>query len=120
MLFQTRIADLLREHGLKQADLCRKTKIPTSLMSNYVRGKVSPTLDNAIAIADALDVTLDELVGRQKECKTTCKNGAEEQLLEKFRFLDERGKRNVLRNLNAEYEDVSKNLVEVLSSAVGA
>ena len=120
MLFKIRIADLLQEHGLKQADLCRRTGIPTSLMSNYVSGKTSPALDNAIAIADALDVTLDELVGRKKECKTVCKNDFEEQLLEKFRVLDMRGQRNVLRNLDAEYEDVSRNSTEDLSSAVGA
>ena len=54
MIFENKIAELLTSNGLKQAALCRLTGIPTFLMSNYVKWKVSPTLNNAIKIADAL------------------------------------------------------------------
>lgn len=120
MQFQTRITELLNERGLKQADLHRLTGIPRSLLSNYATGKASPALDNAILIAGALHVTLDELVGRKNETLSACETKEEEEILVKFRCLDNRGKRAVLRNLNAEYADVSRNFVEDLSSATGA
>ena len=55
----------MKEKNLKQADLCRMTGIQTSLMSNYVNGKKSPTISNASLIADALDISLDQLAGRK-------------------------------------------------------
>ena len=111
MTFKTQLRELLTERGLKQADLCHMTKIPSSQISNYITGKTSPSLDNARIIAEKLGVTLDELVGRKVEAKTTeptqtieC-TADEAEMIRKFRELDERGKRNVRRTLNAEYEE---------------
>lgn len=64
MSFNDNLELLLNERNLKQADLCRMTGIQTSLMSNYLGGKKSPTIGNAILIADALNVSLDTLVGK--------------------------------------------------------
>ena len=45
--------------------MCRMTGIQTSLMSEYINGRKSPTIGNAILIADALNISLDDLVGRK-------------------------------------------------------
>lgn len=66
MLFKTRLGEILAEQKLKQADLCRMTGISTALMSKYMTGKASPSLDNAQSIAAALGITLDYLVGREQ------------------------------------------------------
>mgnify|MGYP002353243007 CR=1 FL=1 len=44
------LEELMKNKRLSQADLCRGTDIPTSLMSNYLNGKKSPALSNALAI----------------------------------------------------------------------
>lgn len=62
--FSKNLKCLLIEEHLKQADLCRMAGIQTSLMSEYISGKKSPTIGNAILMADALDISLDTLVGR--------------------------------------------------------
>lgn len=62
--FKSILARLLEDKDLTQADLCRKTGIPTSLMSNYMKGSKSPALSNAILIAEALNVSLDILSGK--------------------------------------------------------
>ena len=62
MNFQEILKKLLNEKKLRQADLCRMTGIQTSLMSDYINGKKSPTIGNAILIADALDVPLGALI----------------------------------------------------------
>ena len=64
MDFSERLKVLLKTNNMSQSDLCKKTGIPTSLMSNYCSSKKSPALNNAIAMADAFKVTLDDLVGR--------------------------------------------------------
>lgn len=64
MGFNDNLKLLLKNRNLKQADLCRMTGIQTSLMSDYLGGKKSPTIGNAILIADALNISLDTLVGK--------------------------------------------------------
>lgn len=65
MGFNENLIFLLKEQALKQADLCRMTGIQTSLMSDYIGGKKSPTIGNAILIADALGISLDALVEKR-------------------------------------------------------
>lgn len=64
MNFAENLKQIIKDRHLKQASLCRMTGIQTSLMSEYLQGKKSPTIGNAIAIADALKVSLDFLVGK--------------------------------------------------------
>lgn len=63
MNFSDNIKTILKTKDLTQADACRLTGIPTSLMSNYIKGTKSPTLTNAIKLSQALGVSLDELAG---------------------------------------------------------
>ena len=56
---------LLLKKNMKLADLCRMAGIQTSLMSEYINGRKSPTTGNAILIADVLNISLDNLAGRK-------------------------------------------------------
>lgn len=77
MGFNENLKLLLLEKNVKQADLCRMTGIQTSLMSEYINGRKSPTIGNAILIADALNISLDDLVGRKwNTCRDHKKPGA--------------------------------------------
>ena len=100
MIFKNKIAQLLAERNLKPADLCRITSIPTSLMSNYLTGKVSPKLDNAIKIADAFNVSLDELVGKNDGEFLTAD---ESELISKFRELDPDKQQEILDYVDFSY-----------------
>ena len=62
------------EHGIQREF---KAGIQTSLMSEYINGRKSPTIGNAILIADALNISLDDLVGRKwNTCRDHKKPGA--------------------------------------------
>lgn len=113
MDFSIVIKKILDEKQLKQTDLCRLTGIPSSLMSAYVTGKKSPAILNAIAIADALHISLDELVGRkapvtlQKESSTNPDlTPAEKALIKKYRCLTPEGKATVDAVIDVQYEVV--------------
>lgn len=82
--FKLILSGLMLEKGLTQADLCRKTEIPTSLMSNYLKGKKSPALSNAKLIAEALGVSMDDLAGRRN-----IKSAEEKNKDENFNLTDE-------------------------------
>lgn len=86
MEFNEALNQILSNRGLKQADLCRMSGIPSSLMSHYLAGRKIPTLTNAIAMADALQISLDELAGREAP-----KRVIEQRLLSDFRELSDEG-----------------------------
>lgn len=91
--FSKSLKRILRDRNLKQADLCRMTGLDTGLVSLYARGLRDPSLTNAVVIADALQISLDELVGRQPP-----RREIESRLLGHFRGLNEEGQ-EVLVNL---------------------
>ena len=99
MLFKNRIAEILSAQNLKQADLCRMTGISTALMSIYVTGKASPSLDKAEIIANALGCTLDYLVGREPTPIFLSK--IQTELLNGFDMLDTEGQNLIMGMLSA-------------------
>ena len=73
------------ERDLTQADLCRMSGVTSSTISDYVSGRKEPSLPKAIAIADALDISLDELAGRPTQISL------ERKLINNFRALKPEG-----------------------------
>lgn len=57
--------EILVSRGMSQADLCRISGLSSGVISSYINGRRVPSIVGAIRIADALGVTLDELVGRE-------------------------------------------------------
>ena len=57
------IADLRKSKDWSQADLANKTGISQVMVGKYERGDAIPSIEVAKRMADALDVSLDYLVG---------------------------------------------------------
>lgn len=57
------IADLRKEKDMSQTELATKTGISQVMVGKYERGDASPSIEVAKKIADALEVSLDYLVG---------------------------------------------------------
>ena len=60
-----RLYELRSRRGLTQVGLARKADVTTAAVRNWEKGKRTPSFDMAIKLADALEVTLDELAGRE-------------------------------------------------------
>lgn len=66
-MLSNKIEQLRKEKGYTFAKLSELSGISTGRLSDLATGKRNnPTMDTLIKLADALDVTLDELVGRKK------------------------------------------------------
>jgi len=85
-------ARLLEERGLKAADVCRGTGLPSSLFSEWKRGKSTPKPDKLQKIADFFGVPLSYLL-----------NGS----------MDESVKKNILSVKDE--RDISRRLLKTLS-----
>lgn len=96
MELRDRISAAMKVSGMSQADLSRATGMGTSKVSQILKGKVTdPRLSTAIKIADALNVSLDYLAGREspppiptyKDSRQSRMNAAYEQMSDEDRDL---------------------------------
>lgn len=102
MEFSENLKMLLDKQNLKQADLCRLTGIQTSLMSEYVKGKKSPTIKNAIAIADAFKISLDALFSNPISSTNSLNiNDELKQLVKEYSLLNDDDKELIKKMINS-------------------
>lgn len=64
MEFTERLKAVREEKGLSQTELAAKTGLQPSAVSHFESGRRSPSFDNLRRLADALNVTIDYLLGR--------------------------------------------------------
>ena len=65
--FAKTIYELRKEKGLTQKQLSEMVGCSSAAIGWYERGEKIPTLETASKIADALDVSIDKLAGREPE-----------------------------------------------------
>lgn len=70
-IFANRLKKLRKERGLSQTDLADKCGLNFSDISRYERGTVSPTLENFVKIAQALEVSPEDLLFDTKPSENT-------------------------------------------------
>ena len=66
MKFSENLRQLREKQGLKQKELAEKLEISLRAYQYYERNEREPQLSTLIRIADYFDVSLDELVGRER------------------------------------------------------
>lgn len=109
MEFSESLTRILRSRGLRKADLSKMSGVADSAISDYCNGKKEPTLTKAIAMADALQISLDELTGREVP-----KRVIERELLSNFRELSDEGQEiavNTVYGLRSVYKKPHPNRV---------
>lgn len=61
--FSTRLRTIIEQRNIRQSDLCKKTGIKKSAMSQYLSGSFSPKQQNLHKLATALNVSEAWLMG---------------------------------------------------------
>ena len=83
-----RIQEIRKERGIKQKELAAKLGIAANTLSQYETGSREPDIDTTKRIARELNVTIEELVGEQKEKPSGIFAGErEEEFMRLFRAL---------------------------------
>ncbi len=65
--FAKNIKNLRKESGLTQTELANKIYINKSMISAYEKGTRMPSLDALIALSETLNVSIDFLLGIQRD-----------------------------------------------------
>lgn len=63
MDFGSTIVQLRKDKGLSRDDLAKAVGTSSAIIGRYERGEITPSVEVAAKMADALDVSLDYLVG---------------------------------------------------------
>ena len=66
MTLGQQITAMRKKKGLSQADLGKAVGTSGDIIGRYERDEVKPSIEVAVKIADALDISLDYLVGKTK------------------------------------------------------
>ena len=114
----TRIAKALSIRGMRQADLCEKTKIPKSAISQYISGAFEPKQDRLYLIAQALNVDPVWLMGydvpmEKKAQPEEKKNSPTEPELSE-------GEKALLELFNRVPEDQQQLVLHMIRAALGS
>ncbi|MGQ0631768.1 MAG: helix-turn-helix domain-containing protein [Sporichthyaceae bacterium] len=62
MSLRQRVHDLRKEHGWSQAELAQKVGADPAQISRYEAGRITPSADIVVRLAEAFDVTCDYLL----------------------------------------------------------
>ncbi len=76
------IAALRDKKAMSQTDLAEQSGVSRVMIGKYERGEAAPSIDAAKKIADALEVSLDNLVGEGML------KGFDKKTLQRFKDLD--------------------------------
>lgn len=113
-----RIIEGMNIRNMKQIDIIEATGINKGSLSSYISGKYEPKQTNVYKIAKALDVNEAWLMGHDEPMERISKNSkyspsgidtnnattyTEQNLLNKYRSLDDKGKHTVDTVLEMEY-----------------
>lgn len=71
MNFAERLRQLMMEKNFNQKQLSELTHITEASMSKYLKGTRTPRADVILALATALNVSTDELLGNDIQTQTT-------------------------------------------------
>lgn len=67
IIFAERLSYLMKIEKLSQSELARKIDISQSAVCNWLNGKKEPSIESLWRLADYFDVTVDYLIGREKD-----------------------------------------------------
>ena len=112
MELKDRIRQAMIDRGLKPVDLCKITGMGSSKISQILNGKVTdPRLSTAIKIADALNVSLDFLAGREEPKAFTFSDAETQRLADGFSQLNRDGRFAIKEQLDFQLAKNAKNEV---------
>ncbi len=85
-----RLAEIRKEHNLKQSDLAITLNESQQVISNIERGLTLPNIDQLRKLADYYNISLDKLVGREFFGDNA--NDVERQVINYLNQMDDSGK----------------------------
>ena len=115
MRMKTNIRQIRKARGLTQKQLADMIDVSESIISQYENGRKSPSNETLLKLGEALDCSVSDILDDRKALNFALST-LERDLIQKYRALDERGRRVVEAVIDAqsaidlnEYRMVARN-----------
>ena len=112
---KTNIRQIRKARGLTQKQLADMIDVSESIISQYENGRKSPSNETLLKLGEALDCSVSDILDDRKALNFALST-LERDLIQKYRALDERGRRVVEAVIDAqsaidlnEYRMVARN-----------
>ncbi len=93
MNFSENLRFLLDEGNITQKQLATMINVAPSTVGNYIQGKTEPDLATLLALADALNVSVDLLLGKASSAD---RSHDEDHLIKLYRQANAQNKKTIL------------------------
>ena len=100
-----KISEYRKMKGLTQKDLAEKLGVSAGNLCEWEKGRIEPSITALIKMSELLDISIDELVGKEKFVVPARYNDKYERLLYYFNLLDDESQTHLLELL----KNVAKN-----------
>lgn len=119
-MISQRLQEIRKNKGKIQQEIADNINVARSTYACYESGTREPDFQTIIKLADYYDISLDELFGRihSKRTPQISLTDDELDLIKKYRALDERGKKTILRNIDGEYQNIQEKLGKSLQKTI--
>ena len=100
MPYETRMKEWITDHDIRQKVLAKEFHVTEAVLSNYLTGRSSITLDVLVKFAKRSGLSMDYLVGLSDEPMPPIRlTESECQLIENFRTLHSTQKELIVKNV---------------------
>ena len=101
MRMKTNIRQIRKARGLTQKQLADMIDVSESIISQYENGRKSPSNETLLKLGEALDCSVSDILDDRKAFNFALST-LERDLIQKYRALDERGRRVVEAVIDAQ------------------
>ena len=84
-----KISEYRKLKGISQKDLAEKLGISAGNLCEWEKGRIEPSINALIKISELLDISVDELIGKENFTANNRQNDKRERVLHYFDLLDE-------------------------------
>ena len=91
-----KISEYRKMNGISQKDFAEKLGISAGNLCEWEKGRIEPSITALIKMSELLDISVDELIGKERFTALNRQNDKCEKLLHYFNLLDDDSQNNLL------------------------
>ena len=91
-----KISEYRKIKGISQKDFAEKLGISAGNLCEWEKGRIEPSINALIKMSELLDISVDELIGKERFAALNRQDDKREQLLHYFNLLDDDSQNNLI------------------------
>ena len=91
-----KISEYRKMKGISQKDFAEKLGVSAGNLCEWEKGRIEPSINALIKMSELLDISVDELIGKENITLSDRQDDKREKLLHYYNLLDDESKAHLL------------------------